>query len=110
MGRRVHYPAGSAQRRQLGIHTAGITPARHGGMKMDAVSKMLQVGVVSSVDAVRRRVRVLLPETGMVSGWLFAVGTRRNSVPDDLPEINDRVLVCYLPVEDGDGFVLGVIG
>ena len=77
---------------------------------MDALSKMLQVGMVSSVDTARRRVRVLLPETGMVSGWLFTAGARRNGLPDDLPEINDRVLVCYLPAEGGDGFVLGVIG
>lgn len=77
---------------------------------MDMLRRLLQVGVVSSVDAANRRVRVILPETGIVSDWLYVVGERRDGVPADLPSINDRVLAAWLPVEDGDGFVLGVIG
>ena len=37
---------------------------------MDMLRRLLQVGVVSSVDAAKRRVRVILPETGVVSDWL----------------------------------------
>lgn len=77
---------------------------------MDMVGRLLQVGVVSSVDAAKRRVRVILPETGIVSDWLFVAGWRKNDVFADLPKVNDRVLAAWLPVEDGDGFVLGVIG
>ena len=77
---------------------------------MDMIGRLLQVGVVSSVDTAKRRVRVILPETGIVSDWLFVAGWRRNDVTADLPKINDRVLAAWLPVEDGDGFVLGVIG
>ncbi len=76
---------------------------------MDMIGRLLQVGVVSSVDTAKRRVRVILPETGIVSDWLFVAGWRRNEAFAELPKINDRVLAAWLPVEDGDGFVLGVI-
>lgn len=77
---------------------------------MDMLRRLLQVGVVSSVDAAKRRVRVILPETGVVSDWLYVVGDRRHDEFAALPRVNDRVLAAWLPVEDGDGFILGVIG
>lgn len=76
---------------------------------MDALRRILQLGIVSSVDAARRRVRVILPETDIVSDWLYVVGEKRNGVLADLPGVNERVLAAWLPIEDGDGFVLGVI-
>ena len=126
---------------------------------------MIQVGIVSDINPAELRARVLFPDSGMVSGWLYVVQHRNGavSVADDgehnhttesagqhshpgstgymsvglnittdgahthgisvipdhhhsgtvtaewMPQINDRVLVAYLPVENGDGFILGGI-
>lgn len=73
------------------------------------VARMVQIGRVSSVNETGRRVRVILSETGVVSDWLPCLSRFRHDLPDQLPKINDRVVVLYLPVADGDGFVLGVL-
>ena len=73
------------------------------------VARMVQIGRVSSVNETGRRVRVILSETGIVSDWLPYLSRFRHNLPDQLPKINDRVVVLYLPVADGDGFVLGVL-
>lgn len=73
------------------------------------VARMVQIGRVSSVNETGRRVRVILSETGIVSDWLPFLSRFRHDLPDQLPKVNDRVVVLYLPVADGDGFVLGVL-
>lgn len=71
------------------------------------LSRLVQVGTVSAVDSSKRLARVILKATGHTSGWLCILspyaGTQR------LPAINDQVLVLYLPVFNGDGFILGGI-
>ena len=62
---------------------------------------LVQIGLVSDVDRIKRCVRVLWPD----SGWLYILQQSGAWLPD----INDRVLVLYLPAEDGDGFVVGRI-
>ncbi len=66
---------------------------------------LVQIGLVSDVDRVKRRVRVLWPDSGQTSGWLYILQQSGAWLPD----INDIVLVLYLPAEDGDGFVVGRI-
>lgn len=112
------------------------------------LSRLVQVGNVSAVNASKKQVRVMFPETGITSGWLYVLqhgGMGVSLVPDGghthditvtdtytgggsatikpvpdhdhqgskttvwMPKVNDRVVVLYLPVADGDGFVLGVI-
>lgn len=102
------------------------------------VSRLVQVGTVSDVDASAHKVRCLLRESGITSGWLYVL-KNLPQIPDanlpqhtevksggsgeasfeahshDLtvkpwfPKVNDQVLVVFLPVRDGDGFVIGGI-
>ncbi len=93
---------------------------------------MLRQGVVMEVDREKRRVRVKFPDTEVLSWWL-PVLTSAMEVQDGetgpasggsgeaefaehrhgvtlipwLPRVNDRVLCIYIPVFNGDGFVLG---
>ena len=79
-------------------------------------SPLVQVGMVTAVNG--RLARVKLPETGETSGWLTVVRSPpavsvqgEHSHPAAatpwMPRVNDRVLVLYLPVDGGDGFILG---
>lgn len=102
------------------------------------LSRLVQIGTVSDVDNGKRRARVILKETGHTSGWLCVLATPPfipdYSVPQRtefesggsgdasfashkhdliikpwMPKVNDQVLVLYLPVFNGDGFILGGI-
>lgn len=102
------------------------------------LSRLVQIGTVSDVNNGKRRARVILKETGHTSGWLCVLATPPfipdYNVPqrtefesggsDDasfashkhdliikpwMPKVNDQVLVLYLPVFNGDGFILGGI-
>lgn len=102
------------------------------------VSSMVRVGFVTDVDNGKRLARVKYPDTEKSSDWL-SVLVNRDFIPDysvpqrtefeeggegekafekhkhDLiikpwmPKVNDQVLVLYLPVRNGDGFILGGI-
>ncbi|MCF8017845.1 MAG: hypothetical protein K9L62_00470 [Vallitaleaceae bacterium] len=99
----------------------------------------MRIGTVSSVDSAKRTVRVIYKDKNIVSGWLpvlqhYGAGVHVN--PDGehthsitgggtaeadgehdheadvtywMPRINDTVVVLYIPVFNGDGFVLGAI-
>ena len=67
------------------------------------LSRMVQIGTVSAVDHSRRMVRVIFKETCHTSSWLKVLSSC------GIPEVNDQVLVLYLPVLNGDGFILGGI-
>ena len=102
----------------------------------EILSRLVQIGTVTSLDAAKRRVRVKFQDTGLSSGWLYVLQRYNESIyiepdgehshsgavgeePDHnhtrshvtywMPKINDTVVVLYLPVMDGDGFVLGRI-
>lgn len=91
--------------------------------KNNITGRMVQVGVVMSVDPAKCRARVKFPATGMLSDWLYIPQRRGTAVavnPADghshgaqlgawLPKVNENVLVVYLPMPDGDGFILGVV-
>jgi|GluameStandDraft_1065615.scaffolds.fasta_scaffold18464_2 phage baseplate assembly protein gpV len=70
------------------------------------LARLAMVGRVSDVNEAKRQVRVIWPASGETSGWLFVL--QRGEVW--LPKINELVLVLYLPVFGGDGFVLGSVG
>lgn len=93
---------------------------------LEALKNMVRIGKVSSINASQNTVRVIFPDlNNMVSGNLRLVQRMGGSVrigsagaqPHSheaslgawLPEIGEMVLCLYLPVEDGDGFVLGGI-
>lgn len=70
------------------------------------LARLALVGRVSDVDKSKRQVRVIWPDNGQTSGWLYVL--QHSGVW--LPQINELVLVLYLPVFGGDGFVLGGVG
>ncbi len=99
---------------------------------------LVRLGIVTDVNNDKRIARVKYLDTNKPSGWL-AVLINRDFIPDydvpqrteyesggsgdaafeshkhDLiikpymPKVNEQVLVLYLPVRDGDGFILGGI-
>lgn len=86
------------------------------------LSRLVQVGVVTDIDAERSMVRVKFRDTGITSDWLRVLQRYRTKLsiePDAehthsgsyaghwMPGVNDMVLVIYLPVENSDGYVLG---
>lgn len=104
------------------------------------LSRMVRIGTVTAVDGSRRTARVKFRDTGGSSGWLhvlaarpfipgdgslpprtekedggsgeaaFASHSHELTVSPWLPRVNAVVLVLFLPVSGGDGFILGEIG
>ncbi len=103
------------------------------------LKRLVRVGTVTDVNRDKRMARVKFPDKNMSSGWLYVLAARP-FIPDydgaqrtaessggegdaafaghahDLtvlpwmPRVNATVLTLYLPVSDGDGFILGEIG
>lgn len=94
---------------------------------MDPVmSRLVRIGTVTSVDKDKRTARVKFQDSESPSGPLYVLASRPY-IPDYegpqqtedggklkikpwLPKVNAVVLVLYLPVSEGDGFILGEIG
>jgi len=89
---------------------------------------IIRSGFVSSiVDESKRLVRVKFPDLDFISGplqvlehpWIyikttvndnhFHTATTPTEIKQWMPKVNENVLCSFLPVEDGDGFVLGRI-
>lgn len=64
---------------------------------------MLRIGTVRTVDSTGKTVTVLWPDTGITSGPLYVL---ESAWP---PSVGDSAVVEFLPVDDGDGIVLGVV-
>lgn len=103
------------------------------------LKRLVRIGTVTVTDPVKRVARVKFENTGETSGLLYVLANR-SYIPDydvpqrtefeaggsgdpafashkhDLiikpwmPKVNAVVLTLYLPVLDGDGFILGEIG
>jgi hypothetical protein len=103
------------------------------------IEDIVREGVVSVVDKPNRQARVIFKgQSDMVSGWLkviksppfipakdvqqqtearsggggyaeFASHTHNVVISPWLPDVNDRVVCLYLPVFNGDGYILGAI-
>lgn len=103
------------------------------------LKRLVRIGTITVTDPIKRVARVKFEDTGQTSGLLYVLANRPY-VPDydvpqrtefeaggsgdpafashkhDLiikpwmPKVNAVVLTVYLPVLDGDGFILGEIG
>lgn len=103
------------------------------------LKRLVRIGTITVTDPIKRVARVKFEDTGETSGLLYVLANR-SYVPDydvpqrtefeaggsgdpafashkhDLiikpwmPKVNAIVLTLYLPVLDGDGFILGEIG
>ena len=101
------------------------------------LSGLVRVGIVTDLDAAGCRARVKYQSENMTSGWLRVLqhrgaalkieaeanhshstgdgstggagghGHDGSSLGEWMPEINSVVLCLYLPMEDGDGYILG---
>lgn len=89
---------------------------------MDGIeSGLVRIGVVSSVEG--HRARVYFEDVDMVSGWLYVLQHSGGAVTVGqaqehthtartgfwMPSVGQRVVCLYLPVFNGDGFVLGAV-
>jgi len=70
------------------------------------LSHMVQWGTVTAVDDNTKKARVYFEDTGISSDWLAVL---QQAQSDWVPQIDDAVLVLFLPVAHADGFILGVI-
>ena len=100
----------------------------------EILNNIVRVGTVRAVDAEKRMAQVWYGDLGIVSGWLhvvqfFCAGvdvapdgghSHSGEVPGEpahahcgtavaggMPAVDARVLVLYMPVFNGDGFILG---
>lgn len=71
------------------------------------MDNLVRVGTVTAVDAKVRKVRVLFQDMNFSSGWLAVL--RHGQADTWMPKVNDIAVVLYLPVWQGDGFILGVL-
>lgn len=108
-------------------------------MDENILANLVRIGTVSSVDNAKQVVRVIYEDKDIVSGWLHVLQRpntgvyikpegnhshdisgggkteingehdHKASTTNWMPRVNDTVLVLYLPVFNGDGFVLGAI-
>ena len=69
------------------------------------MDKIVRVGTVTAVDG--RKARVLYHDLGFTSGWLTVL--RHGTSDSWMPDINDTVVVLYLPCFNADGYILGVL-
>lgn len=92
------------------------------------LTTLVRIGIVSAIDAEKQQARVIYKDIGITSGWLYVLqGKHKHTVSASIgdgggehnheltknswmPQIDDLVLVLYLPVFNGDGFILGCIG
>lgn len=93
-------------------------------------NNIVRIGKVNAIDEKNRKVRVFFEDEGMLSDWLkvlkhspfipettetasgdssFASHSHNLSTRLWMPDIDETVLCLYIPVFNGDGFVLGAI-
>lgn len=93
------------------------------------LKRLVRLGTVTDVNTGERKARVKYQDCSMTSGWLYVLdnrpgiptnsGTQETETEDGhkhtltvipwMPKVNDTVVVLYLPIFNGDGFVLGGI-
>lgn len=76
----------------------------------------LRIGKVVDTNSAHRSCRVFFEDQRIVSGWLRVLQhigagvvctNDSGSVGVWMPQINSQVLCIYMPIPDGDGYVLG---
>jgi hypothetical protein len=107
-------------------------------MEENILKNLVRIGTVSTIDNTGKKARVIFQDKDMTSGWLFVLqhpgavnieenGEHTHSLSGGgstdqngdhghdaaaapwMPAVNDTVLVLYIPIFNGDGFILGVI-
>ena len=73
-----------------------------GGDDAMNIEEIVRLGTVTAVDSDRRIAKVWFDALNISSGWLSVLNTGNY-----LPEVNEKVLVLYFPVFNGDGVILG---
>jgi len=77
----------------------------------DVLLNLVRVGTVRAIDATKRKARVWYDDLAITSGWLCVLQHRGalagTAAAGWMPGVGARVLVLYLPVFNGDGFILG---
>ena len=63
---------------------------------------MVRLGTVTAVNRDKRVAKVWFDTLSIPSGWLPVLNTGSY-----LPVLNEKVLVLYFPVFNGDGVILG---
>lgn len=105
---------------------------------MNLLENIIRIGEVQSINESERTVRVMFPDTKIMSGWLKVIksppfipskgeeqktetasGQREEGTFDEhfhnviinawFPSIGDNVLCIFVPVFNGDGYVIGEI-
>lgn len=69
-----------------------------------SIENIVREGTVTAVNSDKRIANVWFDALGVSSDWLPVLITGTY-----MPKVNDRVLVLYFPVFNGDGVVLGGI-
>ena len=64
---------------------------------------MLRIGKVKTVDSAGKTVTVIWLDASIASGAIYVL---ESAWP---PSVGDIVAVDFIPVQDGDGIVLGVV-
>lgn len=77
------------------------------------IENIVRVGKVTAVDSAKHIARVWFEAMKIESGWLPVLITK-DSIPEHnitpyMPKVNEKVLVLYVPVFNGDGIILGGI-
>lgn len=67
--------------------------------------EMVRIGTVTDTDTVQKKVRVKFQDENTSSGWLPVL----QNAGSWLPKVNETVLILFVPVWQGDGYVLGRI-
>lgn len=105
----------------------------------DILKNLVRVGTVTDVNNAELKARVYFKDVGVTSDWLFVL-RNQPFIPDYngpqktelsaggsgeqayeshfhgliikpwMPKINDTVVALYLPIFNGDGFILGGVG
>lgn len=106
-------------------------------MNDNIFANIVRVGTVYAVNDEKRMARVRFGDKGLTSGWLtvlraspfipsrtssrtenasggsgdaaFASHSHELVIKPWMPSVNDTVLCLYVPVFNGDGFVLGAV-
>ena len=92
-------------------------------MDEQALANLVRIGTVTSVESGKCRVK--FQDVDITSGWLYVLQHKgatlsisQNGNPAHkhtgslsawTPKINDTVVCLYIPVFNGDGFILGGI-
>lgn len=96
----------------------------------EALKNLVRVGTVTDVNNAELKARVRFQDVGVTSDWLYVLRNQPfipgYDMPQEteledghkhkliikpwMPKVNDTVIALYLPVFNGDGFILGGVG